>query len=358
MATRSPRGRSPRGAPARDLVSQQAINDARAAHTYNKVSKPKDTKGWKISGATRSIWRKFPNVVYIEQLRLAGMPDEIRTYLRGKGYTDANIEAFLRGAYSQANIQANPALRAAFDAEVAAAGTHRGKAKQPARYDLAVLDRITAGTATNRRSKLKVGGVTAKAKKSPRGRPANLKERLGVAVQKGAVLDVSFLKETGHGAHKREKFGETSGRKHLVDVPGLYSTNAETYRLALQHLGEPPERVEQLTNKFRTMLSSQPSSAPIQPVQPVMPQQPYIVQPQPVPAPMVAGSTAGRVSPRLIVPPVQPQPQIQASRMSPRISPPTVVRPPSQPATQITARVSPRTQAAATTRASPSSIVL
>lgn len=321
----------------RVLVSREAVEAARDAHRYNKVSDPSG-KGLKLSSHTKT-WKDHPDYVFVPSLRLVGSPAEVRQYL-SQYYKPQDVEAAMADAYSKAAVESNPALRARFEAEVEAARKHKEahpKSEKQGLSDLTVLDRIYEAQKASRaksgegKKKKKAAGSPG----SPRGggHKADLKAAYEAARKEGHGLNVNRIKATGAGSIKlKQAPGPKSHLRSLAAVPGLYAEKPEQYRLALQLIGKSPEEVERLTAEFSGHKGPKPITIGVAPVQlqaaPMVATSIKAPSPMSVPVPVpVTRMSPPRAAQQVPVPVRMSPPRVQQPSVVPvpsgaRVSPP------------------------------------
>ena len=95
--------------------SPESVPKAAEGHYYTKVGEKSGSLT--LSGAP-NYWKKFPNVMYCPDIRVAGTSEAISSVMTSAGYSAADIQQALSNCYSSSNYQ--DSKKAAFDAELSA----------------------------------------------------------------------------------------------------------------------------------------------------------------------------------------------------------------------------------------------
>jgi len=311
------------------LLDQNHIAETRAEHRYNKVPAVAG-KGLKISSAEK-YWKEHPGAIFVPLLRVVGDEAAILALLN-RANAGHRLREIVDSGYSLRTL-ANPAVRAAFEAEVAAAKAHK-EAKVQSTFSTAHLLQWHNMGRPPKAEKSKASPRSATG--SPRGgggHPANLAAVLAEAVKVGKVRNVSKMSENGAHSKSEARRGAKSKFRELPEVPGLVSDNVATYARALQLLNKSPEEVAALSAKFASLLQPQVSA-----LQMPVTAAPIIAAPLQIPsfvAQVPQVPVAARVSPRRspvaavapIVPPVMTRTGTSPRTASTNRSPMRVVQP-------------------------------
>nr|QBK90670.1 MAG: hypothetical protein LCPAC104_01670 [Pithovirus LCPAC104] len=173
-----------------------------------------DTKGKITSSRTLSItgsknrWNKFPDTVYLPDVRLAGNPENVRNFMNVAEYNDTEINNSLRNAYTKSNTSVGQNMHGNYDIE----WKNAKRARTPTR---ASSQRFAAETdlLENLTNELKQGlsvvpsprdTTTKKVRTPSTGRAGGRSvESFSARISKlpiGRMLNVSKVDNTGRGA--------------------------------------------------------------------------------------------------------------------------------------------------------------
>ena len=214
-----------------------------------------------MSGAP-NYWKKNEEFLYLPDVRIAGMPEDVRTVLIQSGFTTQQIEAIFKNAYTSKNYQVSMSQGGkaeTYEQEVGVYMEYRQNQtvqKNETTGPTVSIEKVTYlsdNLPQARTTRNGVKGMTTQSR-STGGRKVNLKERYGSLTQ-DKVLDVSNMKEGGVGVKTIGLPGESSGKISVSSFPKIVSSNVETFEQALKMLEVSAETVMSAVGQFREQQS-------------------------------------------------------------------------------------------------------
>lgn len=233
----------------RIIHDEKRIEALRDRGSYLGVSVERDEDGnviayksgstLKFSGRT-GMWSgragraRRPEFIYVESVRLAGIPEDIEGYLKAAGYSDEDIANILNddeNVFVMNDPRENdPAVIRKFTGGSAAPGAQESASFTPEQELLAFAEALIP----ERYNATQVGAGAGVA--SPRTRQS-LIDRVR---NRDTNLVVSKIDEEGKGVTSRKNLpvgGRTQLRAH-PDLPNVYSDNAAAYSTAMEILAD------------------------------------------------------------------------------------------------------------------------
>ena len=221
---------------------------ARKALEQEQYIKVGDKGGFLTLSGAPNRWKKYPQDIYVSDLRIAGHLDVVAQVLRSAGYADSQVQQALSNCYTSQNYlvpSAKGGKAELYQSEVSRYKQYKETQKtqktdvEGPTIILRQLDFLVNNLPNALQNKVtssrKNGSPKKAGTKSVRGSKVPLLTRLQEAQKKGKVLDVSNMREGGTNIKTIDAPGPGS-KKFMVPGLGLVSSNIQNYVTAVNML--------------------------------------------------------------------------------------------------------------------------